>query len=154
MLLLLLGTPKIVFTQSLPLSISPAGSQLPDASYGGSYSRIDQLTLFNRYSIDSHFEWLQNRDRLGRFTTSSLRLCRRSWDFTGQGGVAVQPTSLTIDVSSVFDNFYRGSASTQFGSQFRLTVPFTVQGNSNSIVSVSATLSNSQGTSAAASQNF
>ena len=38
--------------------------------------RIDQLSC----STSSHFEWLQNPNRFERFTTPSLRLCRRSYD--------------------------------------------------------------------------
>jgi hypothetical protein len=75
-----------------------------------------------------------------------------AFNFTARSGT-LQNSSISVDVASPFTTYYQGAASTEFGSQFRLTVPFTVQGGA-SLGSVSVTLRNSVGTSAAVSANF
>ena len=75
-----------------------------------------------------------------------------AFTFTVRSGTLQNP-SVSVDVGSPFTTYYQGTASTEFGSQFRLTVPFTVQGGA-SIGSVSVTLTNSVGTSTAVSANF
>ena len=54
---------------------------------------------------------------------------------------------VTVPVTPAFSTWYQSSASNPFGSQFTLTVPFTVSGNAGDIVSVSATLTNTKGNS-------
>jgi hypothetical protein len=76
-----------------------------------------------------------------------------TFNFTARSGT-LQTTSFSVPVGPPFTTYCQSQASTQFGSQFQLTVPFTVQGNINTIGSVSATLANSVGTSAAVSANF
>lgn len=75
-----------------------------------------------------------------------------AFNFTARSGT-LQNSSISVDVGSPFTTYYQGTASTEFGSQFRLTVPFSVQGGA-SIGSVSVTLRNSVGTSTAVSANF
>ena len=47
-----------------------------------------------------------------------------------------------------------GDAATQFGSQFLLVLPFTIQGGQNSIASVNVQLQNGKGASATVTANF
>jgi hypothetical protein len=59
-------------------------------------------------------------------------------------------TRFTVDLTSALNTWYRDAANLQYGSQFRARLPFTLQnGDANVIDSVSVTLSNSVGTSAA-----
>jgi hypothetical protein len=71
-----------------------------------------------------------------------------SFSFTPAPGKTLQNATLTIpNVGDAFTNWYQSPDSLQEGSQFRLTVPFTVQGNADDVASVSVTLTNSVGTS-------
>jgi hypothetical protein len=54
---------------------------------------------------------------------------------------------VTVPLSSAFTTWYQSTTSNQYGSQFTLTVPFTVQGNPAEIVAVTVTLTNSKGAS-------
>jgi hypothetical protein len=65
----------------------------------------------------------------------------------------LQTSSFTVDVSSAFSAWYQTAASAAFGSAFLYTQPFTLQGSLGT-GSVSVTLTNAQGTSAAASAQF
>jgi large repetitive protein len=60
----------------------------------------------------------------------------------------------TIPLTSAFTAWYQDPASIQYGSQFSLIIPFTVQNAANAIGSLTVTLTNSQGTSAAANATF
>jgi hypothetical protein len=69
--------------------------------------------------------------------------------FTPAAGSTLQTTSTTIAATALFSSYYQSSASTPFGSQFSFTIPFTVTGNVSGIGSVTVTLVNPTGTSAA-----
>jgi hypothetical protein len=56
-------------------------------------------------------------------------------------------TPVTVQLGTAFSTWYSSSASNQYGSQFSLTIPFTVAGTATDIVSVNATITNSQGSS-------
>jgi len=72
-----------------------------------------------------------------------------SLHFTPASGQSLQTTDLTLDLTVTANNWYTSSASSQFGSQFLLVLPFTVQGSQNSIGSVKIQLQNDIGTAAA-----
>jgi hypothetical protein len=88
---------------------------------------------------------------VGASTTLDMKTA--TFQFTPAAGATLQTTSVTIDVSSLFAGWYSSAASLATGSQFSLTVPFTVGGNVSTIASVSVTLTNSAGASAAVSAN-
>jgi hypothetical protein len=67
--------------------------------------------------------------------------------FNPASGANLQTTDVTIPVTSLFSAWFQSSAITAFGSQFLFTQPFTVQGDTQSIGSVTVTLVNSQGNS-------
>jgi hypothetical protein len=79
--------------------------------------------------------------------STSREITQSAFQFTAAPGSNVQTTSFTVPVTSSFTTWYQSTQSTTFGSQFLLTVPFTVQGNQNAVTSVSVTLTNAQGTS-------
>jgi hypothetical protein len=75
--------------------------------------------------------------------------------FTQVSGASLQTTSATIDLTAVGKQWFRGSASVQYGSQFILVLPFTAtQGNISAVASVTVTLKNSMGASQPSSANF
>lgn len=75
--------------------------------------------------------------------------------FTPASGQTLQTTGLTVPLTSFADTWFQGSTSDQYGSQFILTLPFTVtDGSASAIGSMSVQLVNSQGTSTAASASF
>jgi len=84
--------------------------------------------------------------------STTREMAAAAFNFTARSGT-LQNSSVSVDVGSLFTTYYQSPGSTAFGSQFRLTVPFTVQGGAT-LGSVSVTLTNSVGTSAASSANF
>ena len=73
---------------------------------------------------------------------------------TPTAGTALQTTELTIPLTDLANSWYQSSVAAPFGSQFVLTLPFTVQGNTTGIDSASVRLVNAQGTSAPATAKF
>jgi hypothetical protein len=72
--------------------------------------------------------------------------------FTPASGQTLQTTSLTVSLSNAAATWFQSSASDQYGSQFILTLPFTVtNGGASAIGSISVQLVNSQGNSTSAS---
>jgi hypothetical protein len=70
--------------------------------------------------------------------------------FTPASGVTLASNTATVSLSQLFTTWYQSSTSAQYGSQFSLTIPFTYSGSTVPISALSVTLTNSQGTSAAA----
>jgi hypothetical protein len=108
--------------------------------------RITSLTIGSRTS--SSFQ-------LVMVGYSNIRnLTQGVFRFAGRAGTNLQTSSLTVDLSSAFATWYQSAASAPFGTQFRLVVPFNVQGDINAIGSVSVTLTNAEGTSEQVTVNF
>jgi large repetitive protein len=78
-------------------------------------------------------------------------LTQAVFQLTGASSANLQTTSVTVAVDQVFASWFGSAASAQYGSQFTYTQPFTVQGDSSAVVSVSVTLANKVGTSTAVS---
>lgn len=75
-----------------------------------------------------------------------------TFTFTAASGTAFSGTStFAVPVGSIFSSWFDTTAGQNNGSMFLLTVPFTISGPTSVIGSVSVTLTNSVGTSAAAS---
>jgi hypothetical protein len=75
--------------------------------------------------------------------------------FTPAAGANLQTTSVTEGVTAVGQQWYQGSSSAQFGSQFILVLPFTAsQGSISAVASVTVQLKNSVGTSPGTTTNF
>jgi hypothetical protein len=75
--------------------------------------------------------------------------------FTPTSGVTLASNSAPpISLGSIFTTWYQSAASAPFGSMFSLEIPFTIQNGTNPLASVSVALTNSQGTSAAATAPF
>jgi hypothetical protein len=85
-------------------------------------------------------------------------ITQMDFQFTPVAGENVSTSRLSLNVEPSFLAWYQGTASSAFGSLFTATIPFTLQGdvkNVTSVVdtiqSVSVTLTNRQGASAARS---
>ena len=81
-------------------------------------------------------------------------LSQAAFRFAPRPGSNVQSGDVTVNVTNQFTTWYQSTDSQQFGSQFRLRIPFTVQGDINALGSVSVTLTNAVGTSEPASTSF
>ncbi len=71
--------------------------------------------------------------------------------FTASGGNTLSQPALTVALTSAYATWFNNTASNATGGLFKLTVPFTVNGNAAAITKVSVTLTNSKGSSAAVS---
>jgi len=74
--------------------------------------------------------------------------------FTPAPGVTLTSNTATISLSQVFTTWYQGATSAQYGSMFSLVIPFTIENGTSALTSVSITLTNSQGVSAAATAAY
>ena len=87
--------------------------------------------------------------------SSPRELTEADLTFTPASGSSLQTTSAIIDLTAVGKQWFQGSSSTQFGSQFILVMPFTAtQGSISAVASVSVVLKNSTGASPASSAGF
>ena len=84
---------------------------------------------------------------------TSRQVTQANFQFTAAASANLQTSSLSVPVTSLFSAWYAGAASAPFGSQFSFVQPFTVTGSTQSITSVTLTLTNAQGTSAAVTAN-
>ncbi|MGQ9918245.1 MAG: hypothetical protein ACUVS7_12580, partial [Bryobacteraceae bacterium] len=73
--------------------------------------------------------------------------------FTPAPGATLGTPEVSVPVSSVFQSWFAGEESRQYGGQFLLVVPFTLQGSAGALASVQVTLTNSAG-SGSATANF
>jgi hypothetical protein len=74
--------------------------------------------------------------------------------FNAAAGSSLGTTTLTVAVDTLFSGYFGGSGSAGFGSQFTFTQPFTVNGSSQAIASVTITLVNKIGNSTATTVNL
>ena len=74
-----------------------------------------------------------------------------SFTFAVSSGNTLSQSALTVALTSAYATWFNNTASNATGGQFKLTVPFTVNGNASAITRVSVTLTNSRGSSAAVS---
>src|SRR5262249_1043663 len=67
--------------------------------------------------------------------------------FNAASGQTLQTSasSITVDVNTLFGNWFQDPNNGQFGSVFTLTQPFTVTGNINSVIPTKVTLTNRPG---------
>jgi hypothetical protein len=79
--------------------------------------------------------------------SSSRDMTSGLFHFAPATNATVAQTDVTVSLAAPFTTWYQSSASNQYGSQFTMTVPFTVQGNPAEIVAVTVTLTNSKGAS-------
>jgi hypothetical protein len=88
----------------------------------------------------------------GYSTSRALR--QVTFLFTPAAGRNLQTSTVTLDLAPAATTWFQSETAAPFGGQFRLIMPFTVQGDVNAIGSVSVTLTNAEGTSQAVSVQF
>jgi hypothetical protein len=76
-------------------------------------------------------------------------LTQAIFQFTAAAGSTLQTTSMTVTIDTLFAGYFSGGSAAPFGSQFTYTQPFTVTGSTQTIASVTVTLVNKIGQSAA-----
>jgi hypothetical protein len=87
--------------------------------------------------------------------TVPRQLTQAVFVFTSSPGVLLRTSTVTVDLSAVFSQWFQSAASQPFGSQFKLTIPFTLQtGSRTSLAGVGVTLVNSVGSSTAVNRTF
>jgi hypothetical protein len=72
------------------------------------------------------------------------------FQFAAASGSNLQTTTLTVALDTLSAGYFGGSSAAPFGSQFTYTQPFTVTGSTQAVASVTVTLVNKIGQSAAA----
>ncbi|HWR53914.1 MAG TPA: putative Ig domain-containing protein [Bryobacteraceae bacterium] len=70
------------------------------------------------------------------------------------GTSTLQGSEFTVQVGSAFSTWFASEGARQFGGQFTYTQPFSVQGDSSAITSVTVTLTNSSGASQSVTATF
>jgi hypothetical protein len=69
-------------------------------------------------------------------------------NFTARSGSNITSgLSFTVNLASAFTTWYGSASSAQYGSQFQLTIPVTISGDSTEIIGLSVVLNNSVGAS-------
>jgi hypothetical protein len=74
--------------------------------------------------------------------------------FVAKPGSTLQTSSFTMEMGSIFTPWYQSETGKSYGSQFRLLIPFTVQGDLSGISSFSVILKNTNGSSEEFKSNF
>jgi hypothetical protein len=69
-------------------------------------------------------------------------------------GNNLQTTELVVPLTATFNAWFQSVPSQQFGGQFTMTLPFTIQGDTSSVTSLTVTLTNAVGNSQQATGNF
>jgi hypothetical protein len=69
------------------------------------------------------------------------------FSFSAGNSATIQNSSLTVTLAPAFAVWFSNSTSIATGGQFTLTMPFTVQGDSNNVVRVAVDLTNNAGIS-------
>ena len=79
--------------------------------------------------------------------STAREITQAVFTFNAASGQTLQSTasSITVDVSTLFGNWFSDPANSPYGSIFVLTQPFTVQGDVNAVIPASVTLTNRTG---------
>ena len=76
--------------------------------------------------------------------STAREITQAVFSFSAASGQSLQSTasSITVDVSTLFGNWFSDPTNSPYGSIFVLTQPFTVQGDVNAVIPASVTLTN------------
>lgn len=85
--------------------------------------------------------------------TNTRQITEATFRFTPAPGATLAAAEVNVPVASAFQAWFASEQSRQYGGQFLLVVPFTLQGNAGALASVQVTLTNSAG-SGSATANF
>jgi hypothetical protein len=79
--------------------------------------------------------------------SSTREMVSGLFHFAPATGSTLSQSDITVQLGSAFGAWYQSAASNTIGSQFQLTIPFTVSGSSANVVAVTVTLTNTKGAS-------
>ena len=79
--------------------------------------------------------------------STTRQITQAVFNFAAASGQTLETTasSITVDVGGIFDTWFQNAVTTQYGSQFVYTQPFTISGDANAVTPVSVTLRNREG---------
>jgi hypothetical protein len=79
--------------------------------------------------------------------STTRQITQAVFNFTAASGQTLETaaSSITVDVGGIFDTWFQNAVTTQYGSQFVYTQPFTITGDANAVTPVSVTLRNREG---------
>jgi hypothetical protein len=154
------GAPNIAFqtgtvSGTIEVTVSgqrggSSGTPLPPASRTLTLSRrapaITRLNIASRSA--SGFELAIT----GFSTPRALTVA--TFRFTAAQGANLETSTVTVNLVTPATSWFQSPTGTSLGGQFRVLMPFTVQGEVTAIQSVSVTLTNAEGTSAPSSVQF
>ncbi len=86
--------------------------------------------------------------------SNTREISQAVFQFTAAAGTTLQTSTITVSGDTLFAPYYQSAASNATGGSFRLTQPFTVQGSTQGIVSLTLTLVNRIGSSRAVTVNL
>lgn len=81
-------------------------------------------------------------------------LTQATFRFTAAQGASLETSTVNLSLAIAAATWFQSQTAATLGGQFRLRVPFTIQGEMTAIQSVSVTLSNGEGTSTVSSVQF
>ena len=81
---------------------------------------------------------------------TSREITQAVFTFTAASGQTLSTSQFTIPVDAQFAAYFQNAQNAAFGSQFVLSVPFTIQGDINSVIPQNVTLTNRVGSTTAA----
>ncbi len=146
-------TGTVAGTISLSLSAQSEGSTItPSPPPGRTLTLSRRAPVITRLNIASRSASGFELAITGFSTPRSLT--QASFRFTPVQGANLQSSTVTVSLATSATSWFQSPTATSVGGQFRLLMPFTVQGDVNSIQSVSVTLTNAEGTYEASSVQF
>ena len=74
--------------------------------------------------------------------------------FRFAGTTNLQTTELTVALTAIFNTYFQGDDGAKAGGQFTLTIPFTIQGDTANVNSVTVVLTNAVGSSQPVTATF
>jgi len=83
--------------------------------------------------------------RITGFSTAR-EVTQAAFTFSAVPGQTLQVSQITIPVDTLFGSWYQDPANNAYGSQFILTQPFAIQGDSSAVLPQTVTLTNRKGT--------
>ncbi len=81
--------------------------------------------------------------------STALEVTQATFTFSPAPGQTLENATVTVPVADLFTAWFQNAASTQFGSQFNFTQPFSIQGSAASVIPQSVTLTNRIGSATA-----
>lgn len=140
-------------TIKMSISIQSDGNDVtPSPAPNRTFTLNRRAPAISRLSIASRSASGFDVEIIGFSTPRSLT--QVEFRFAPRAGTSLGTSTFTVPLGPSSASWFQSNTSKQFGSLFRLVIPFAVQGDVNAILSVSATLSNAEGTSEALITNL